>query len=290
MKPYHPGMQVDRGVRGKLCIALMAGLIVADVAGAVHDPDVTDLEFKCQAGTSKADAKFTAAAAKCIDKCIQNARRVPPQNPEADCFPPYGGATFQCLGDPLKGAVVKAAVSIAKACLEVSGKTNCPECYSARNGAPDCAGWGFDLIVNGLSNPTATSRSAQLESLLFIFCDDGGSSQTPAENKCERGLGKTLVKFSGCKLKCYDKCNAAMHAGGIPPGSCNPPSPSDPATFACLFDVAKGCEAKAIASCNKACVTPPADAPECYGFTCASIVSLVETAIDGNVPGTYCYD
>ena len=98
------------------------------------------------------------------------------------------------------------------------------------------------------------------------------------------------MKFVGCKTKCYDKCKAAAHKGTIAPGACNPPSPADPTTNACLFDSLKGCESKAIAAANKACFTPPADAPECYGFTAAGIVSLVETAIDGNIPNTYCVD
>ena len=143
-----------------------------------------------------------------------------------------------------------------------------------------------------MNNPSSASLESQIDAFGFVFCNDDDSNppQTPEENKCESGLAKALVKFVGCKTKCYDKCKAAAHKGTIGPGTCSPPSPSDPTTFACLFDSLKGCESKAIAAADKACFIAPADAPECYGFNASSIVSLVETAIDGNIPSTYCVD
>ena len=267
-----------------LGLALLAGMLCVSTAGAVHDPDVNDLEQKCMAAQSKAGVKFVSCKAKCASKCYAAARKI--AGPETDCAPPYGGTTLACIADPLKGCEAKAISAINKKCVTVSGKTDCPECYSARGGAADCTGHGDGVVVTGLSNPAADSLETQVDNFAFVFCNDGPN--TPEEDKCEQGLAKGLVKFVGCKNKCYDKCNGAQHKGTIAPGSCNPPSPTDTATFNCLFDPLKGCEAKAVAACDKACITAPADKPECYGFACAGIVSLVETAIDGNIPSNYC--
>jgi hypothetical protein len=268
-----------------LGLALLAGAFCVSTAGAVHDPDIDAGEYKCQTTQSKAGVKFTGCKAKCVAKCIAGARKVPPLNPEADCFPPFGGATLTCIADPIKGCEAKGIAAINKGCRAIVPSA-CPECYSARGGGPDCEGHAEDVIVDGLSNPSSASLETQIDAFGFVFCND--NPNTAAEDKCQQSLAKALVKFVGCKNKCYDKCNGAQHKGTIPPGSCTPPLPTDGATQICLFDSIKGCETKAIAACNKACITPPADAPECYGFSCSSIVALVETAIDGNIPSNYC--
>jgi hypothetical protein len=273
----------------QLEMALLAGVFVASTAGAVHDADVSDLEFKCQAGQNKASAKFFGCKAKCVGRCIAGARKVPPLNPQEDCYPPFGGTTLTCIADPIKGCEAKGIAAINKACVVLDPtKTDCPECYSARGGDANCNGHGEDVIVDGLSNPTGAGLEAQADAFLlsFEYCDDWPN--TAAENECESGLVKALVKFVGCKSKCYDKCNHSQHKGAIPPGSCNPPLPADLAAQICLFDSIKGCEAKLIAACNKACITPPADAPECYSFTCSSIASLTETWLDGDIWSNYC--
>lgn len=278
-------------ILGGVSFALAASLALAPTAQAVHDPDISALEYKCQTSASKANVKFVKAKAKCVDKCIQGARKVPPVEPEANCFPPYGGTAATCIQDTLKGAEAKAIAAVDKACKELGdGKTDCPECYASRSGSPDadCSDYGTALVVDGLINPGAPSLEAQIDAFGFVFCND--NPNTPEENKCESGLAKALVKFVGCKTKCYDKCNAAAHKGTIAAGTCNPPLPSDPTTLACLFDSLKGCEFKATSAADKACFTAPADAPECYGFTSSGIVSLVESAIDGNIPSTYCVD
>ena len=271
-----------------LGLALLAGAMCVSTAGAVHDPDITALEYKCQTAQSKAGVKFTGCKAKCVSKCIAGARKVPPLNPESDCFPPFGGATLACIAGSTKACEDKAMAAIDKACVVFDPlKTDCPECYAARGtGGPTCSGHGEDVIQEGLINPPAASLETQIDAFGFVFCND--NPNTAAENKCQQGLAKALVKFVGCKNKCYDKCNGAQHKGTIAPGSCNPPTPADGTTIDCLFEPIKGCESKAIAACDKACVVPPADTPECYGFTCSSIVALVETAVDGNIPSNYC--
>jgi hypothetical protein len=280
-----------------LGLALLAGAFVVSTAGAALDPDVSALEFKCQNTQVKAGVKFTGCKAKCVSKCIAGARKVPPLNPEADCFPPFGGATLTCIADALKGCEAKGIAAINKGCLVLDPlKTDCPECYSARGGGPDCSGHAEDVIVDGLSNPASASLETQIDAFGFVFCNDNDSNppQTAAEDKCEQATAKTLVKFVGCKNRCYTKCQGGISKNTIPNGDCSPPSPNDAATFACLFDPLKGCEAKAIAALDKACVTAPADQPECYSHTSSSIVALVETAIDGNIGtgngagGNYC--
>ena len=269
-----------------LGLALLAGALCVSTAGAVHDPDITSREFKCQGGLSKAAVKFVGAKQKCVNKCVRGARKR--NNPEVDCFPPYGGAALSCIADLKRGAETKAIAAIDKACEQVPFLTDCPECYSARSGPADCSAHGFAVVVGGLSNPPAPSLEAQVDAFAFLYCNDGGANQTATETKCESRLAKALVQFVGCKNECYDGCFGAMHRGAIPMGSCAPPLPAYVATQNCLFDPITGCEAKAIAACDKACTIPPADAPECYGFSCSSIVALVETAVDGNIPTNYC--
>jgi hypothetical protein len=269
-------------------LTLLAGVMLARDARALHDPDITDAEFKCQAATSKVHVKFWAAKGKCLAKCITGARRLPPINPEADCIPPFGGRTLACIADPRRGVEAKAIAAIDRACITVPAKTDCPECYSARSDPTDCSAYGSALIVNGLSNPSQANLESQVDAFGFLFCND--NPNTPAENACEQGLVTAMSKFIGCKFKCYDKCHRATHRGTIAGGACNPPSPADWRTQACLFDPIKGCEAKAIAALDEACFAPPADKPECLEFTPSGFVGLLESWQDGNIPQVYCVD
>ena len=268
-------------------LTLLAGILVAGNAHALHDAEVTDAEFRCQAAVSKASATFLAAAGRCVSKCIAGARRMPPRNPEADCFSPFGGATLRCIEDPIKGAEAKAIAAIDKACVTLAGKTDCPECYAARGSEPDCSSHGNAMIIGGLVNPPSASLESYADAFLgFEFCNDGPN--TAAENTCEQRLVKAIGKLVGCTYRCYDRCQAAMHRSAIPVGSCDPPAPSDATTFACLFDPFEGCEARALAAVDAACFAPGADAPECHDFTPSKVVSLIETWLDGNVPPIYC--
>src|SRR5207237_1275612 len=67
-------------------------------------------------------------------------------------------------------------------------------------------------------------------------------------------------KFVSSKSKCYDKCNQNVFKAKIPEGSCNPPTPSDAATVACI----QKAEAKNTQLIDKVCFTPPATPPACY--------------------------
>ena len=60
-------MRTKAVILGGVSLALAAGLTFAPTARAVHDPDITALEFKCQTSGSKAGVKFVKAKAKCVD-------------------------------------------------------------------------------------------------------------------------------------------------------------------------------------------------------------------------------
>src|SRR5262245_28830571 len=103
--------------------ALLAGVVSLALGGiASAQGTLTDAEFKCQAGNSKAGSKFVGSKAKCAIKCQGNAAKA--VEPIADCYAPYAGATNTCINDSLKGAEAKFNAAIVKACL-----VDCPECY-----------------------------------------------------------------------------------------------------------------------------------------------------------------
>jgi hypothetical protein len=261
--------------------ALLAGAAVAlaTVASAqTYDPDISALDQKCVQATSKALVKFTGAKAKCGSKCIGNARKS--LNPVSDCYAPYAGTTATCVYDPVKGAEAKNIAAIKKKCDEVlyPGKVDCPECYSGG----DC---------DAYSGSRTSSTEAEIDVFgPLVWCDPLNPDK--GIQKCQDNVAKVLVKFVGCKNKCYDKCYANQ-AKGLTNGSCTPPSPGDTATNACIFDALKGCEAKAAAGIDKLCAlfsqgdkNPPCYAP--FFDTGSEWVALTESAIDGNVPETYC--
>ncbi len=251
-------------VKGALLTAAVS-LALGGIASA--SGTLTDAEFKCQVGVSKAGGKFVGAKTKCGIKCIGNA--VKSVEPYSDCFAPYGGATAACISTPLKGAEQKFTAAIVKACT-----VDCPECYSGGN----CTQESTDRVSN---------IEGQIDSFgPGVFCNQPGSSA--GETKCELNTAKTLSKLVASVDKCYDKCNANARKGLMAQSTCVPPV-SDPATQACI----SGADGKAIAGVNKLCsdlgsssipdCTNPDDYPDG-----ASWVNLVEIAISGNVPGTYC--
>src|SRR5205814_1486367 len=109
-----------------------------------------------------------------------------------------------------------------------------------------------------------------------------------AETACELNTAKTLVKLVASVDKCYDKCNSNARKGMISQSSCVPPA-SDPATSACI-NTADG---KSIAGVNKKCgdvgAVPDCAVPDDNDYPDgAAWTNLVEIAISGNIPGTYC--
>lgn len=251
-----------------ICGALAVAAFVAGPANA-QDKD----QFKCEASTSKAGAKFIGAKTKCVLKCESGARKG--TNPYSDCNPfepvpappsGYGGATLECV----QKAETKFHDSIVKACTKTP--TSCPDCYS-----------GGDCAVH------ATATVADLEAKLDIFvplilCDPEEEAGDKAINKCLDSTGKVLSKFAGAKTKCYDKCIASEFKGKLPANSCTVGSPSDQKTIDCIAKA----EGKAVAGLDKACYTPGVD-PTCWiPADAAGWVGLVEASVDDTIPVTYC--
>jgi hypothetical protein len=295
--------------------ALLAGVVAVAFGGiASASGTLTDAEFKCQASVSKAGAKFVGAKSKCASKCLANADKS--LNPYTDCYSPYGGATAQCIDDTtldLKGAEDKFRDAIRKACDPgFKAGTDCPECYSAG----DCSTSG-----------EATNRVSNIEGQVDsfgpgVYCNRPGASA--AEIKCESSTAKALVKQVGGVDKCYDKCNSNIRKALVAPGQCDPPSPGDAVTSACIAKV----DGKAILGIDKACggeclggnntcgsntgtctvdkgvtqcgcnadcdaaggdqtIKPNCTNPDDYP-TGSAWVNLVDIAISGTVPTTYC--
>jgi hypothetical protein len=251
-------------------LCLLAGPVLAQFP-PVTDPNKD--EAKCQKGTGSALVKFTGAKTKCISKCISTQRKA--------AVPAYGGCfgpgftdptTQACINDPVKGAEPKARAAIVKACAK-----DCPECYTARG--PVCT----------TGEPDVTDTESQIDPFgNLIYCTEAfATTPTKTEAKCEDTVVKSLVKFVGGKVKCYQKCQGNLLKGKIAPGSCDPPA-SDPATQAC---VAKA-ETKAETGIDKVCEVVGSK-PACYGAVGAPImgagwVSLVESNIDFRTPITNC--
>jgi len=290
-------------VKGAL-LATVAGLVLTGPAIASHDPDINAAEFKCQQSVNKAGGKFVGSKSKCISKCATNAWKVPPVNPFSDCFPPYGGATLCCIEDSTlpclglgKGAENKFSASIKKACDPVTKPgTDCPECYN-----------GGDCSSSGYATDQVTNIENQVDSFVpAVLCETTGADAF--EQKCQNGTAKALSKLVGSVNKCYDKCikNADKGIGTF--AACLPPA-SEPLTVACIAKA----DGKSIKSVDKACAQscytgtctdgltvcvvnsdcgPQANKPDCGGPdtypTGADWTNLVEIAISGNTPVTYC--
>jgi hypothetical protein len=269
---------------GIAAICAAAGLCLLAKPVLAQFPPVTEPtkdEQKCESNTGKTLSKFVGSKSKCVGKCVATARKT--SGPYAGCFPPYADPVVDaCITDPVKGAEAKAGANIAKKC-NVAGKDSCPECYTPATKCTDGTG----------SNPFVQSTEGQVDPFtILVYClEAGGTTPTKEQAKCEDGVSKALVKFVGAKTKCYDKCNKNVNKGKIAPGSCTPPSPSDPATTACIFDPLKGAEAKAAASIDKVCANVPSATPGCYGTSLdegSEWVGLTETQIDITTPTVAC--
>jgi hypothetical protein len=249
-------------------------LAVTPVSAQVTDPNKD--EAKCETATGKALNKFVASSSKCVAKCVATARKV--MGPYGPCFgnPPTDPATNACLNDPAKGALAKTRASIGKACA-----VDCPECYTAQG--PNTCTTGDPLVSTTVTNSTPFGP--------LVYCTEGlGGTPSKEVAKCEDTVGKALVKFISSKSKCYEKCNASVLKGTLPQGSCDPPSPLDAKTAACIFDPLKGAEAKAAASIDKACASAGFN-PACYAplfDTGVEWVAIVEASVDASLPNVAC--
>jgi hypothetical protein len=259
---------------GAASLCLVAGSALAQFP-PITDP--TKDEAKCETSVGSTLAKFVGSKTKCISKCFATARKT--SGPYTGCFGPAftDPTTNACIKDTAKGAEVKAAASIVKACADAPGKDKCPECYNPAVCTDATA-----------TNPRVAATEAQVDPFgNLIYCTEAGNA-TPSKDvaKCEDAVVKALVKFIGSKTKCYAKCQGNELKGKIAPGSCTPPA-TDPATVTCISDPVKGAEAKTAAAIDKACTATTK--PTCYGATAgAGWVALVESQVDSTVPVTAC--
>jgi hypothetical protein len=257
-----------------LRIAIIAGAATMLVAPRVF-AQATPAEFKCEASADKAGAKFVGSKSKCVQKCLAGAWKG--TTPFTDCNPPYAGATAACVSDSLKGAEVKFQLAIQKACDPGTKATNdCPECYN-----------GGDCSAGGYAGDQVQNIEGQVDSFVpGVACEQAGAD--PGEQKCENNTAKVLSKLVGSVIKCYDKCKSNELKGVAAPGSCNPPA-SDPATQTCISTA----DGKSITGIDKLCSVagqiPDCTAPGADDYPSgANWVNLVEIAISGNIPQTYC--
>jgi hypothetical protein len=263
---------------GKAATAAAGVCLLATMASA-QSKDVQ----KCETSVGSVLSKFVGAKGKCFASCIATQRKT--SGPYTDCLPPYGGTALTCITGSLKGAEAKAGAGIAKACAALA---SCPTCYTAQE-CSDASG----------ANPWVQTTESNIDAPFgpgtgfpnLIYCKENANlTPTKDEAKCEDGVQKALVKFVGSKSKCYSKCTStALKPGGPGRGVCQPPVPLDAATAACIFDPAKGAEAKAKAAIVKACTVA---APSCYtggaNGAANSFVSAVENQIDNTTPQVAC--
>jgi hypothetical protein len=225
---------------------LAVSILAVSMAGpsgvlAMHDPDITNAEFKCQLAGGKAIPKYQRSVLKCVTKCFVGFFN--DVNPVSDCYPPYGGVTAACT-DIGGTAGTKLRQSIEKACDPATNpNADCPECYDAAVGNAGCGEGGY-------ANDEEQAMSSQVATTLTTFlCKTTGASK--AEEKCQANATKAEGKLIGSIYKCYGKCFSAAHAGTGTAADCtpNPILPNDPTTQNCL----SAAELKAGATIDKLC-------------------------------------
>src|SRR5262245_33215895 len=267
--------------RYRIALSAAGALLIAGSALAQFPPvtDPTKDEQKCEKAAGTALTKFVSAKTKCVQKCIGAARKT--TGPYGGCFGPgfTDPPTLACVKDTVKGAEVKAALAIVKACGPQPGKDRCPECYNP-----------LVCTVNGILNPFVVMTEGQVDPFgNLIYCTEaGGGTPTKAAAKCEDTVAKSLVKFVGAKSKCYQKCNDSILKGKIALGSCDPPTPADMPTQACITK-AEGSAGAAIDKVCEVSMNPKNEKPACYATQVgAGWVALVESNIDGTIPIIAC--
>jgi pimeloyl-ACP methyl ester carboxylesterase len=236
-----------------------------DQPSALEIPAGED-ELECETATSKALAKFVKAKGKCVEKCLKGRRKG--GGPYDDCRAPYGGETAACIADPEKGAEAKAREKIAKRCADA-----CPACYATGGNCPE-----------GAAFVAATEEHVDDLGPLIHCLEAEGATPDKAQAKCEDGVAKHLIKFTGAKAKCYDKCVAREFKGKLPAGSCTAGDPADADTRACI----QKAETKAAEKIDEDCGKPGAK-PACHGDRDgATWAAVVENLIDAQAPFVYC--
>jgi hypothetical protein len=253
---------------------LLAALVVttlavgASPAGALHDPDVSADESRCQGKTSVIAWRFFAKKGKCVMACQRDARAG--NGDIADCVPPYAGSTQGCVN----GLEGKTTASVCKVCTN-----DLPECFGSPQNCPD------------LADDKVAVMEAELDALMAdVYCDDSGSGDglTALEAKCQDVLTKYLGYFASRKATCLYRCRSMEHKGSVPAGSCTAGAITDPTgkTQACLT----AANDKTVAKIDKGCsALLGAEAPECHGGSAAQDwIDGVEQSVDDQDPSFFC--
>jgi hypothetical protein len=246
---------------------LLTGLLVGSTcAGA----ELTTDEIECEQAMSRGLGQFAVDLAQCITRCEAGARNG--DNPASDCLRPYAGATAACIRDARAGAEGRAATRIARDC-----GTSCPSCYS-----------GGDCVFEARTRADSFEISVDLAVRLFFYCDDSASADglTAGEARCEDTVLTSAIEFFAAKSKCYSQCKGRELEGEIPSGRCDPPSPLDPETAACITQA----EQRYSERIDEACVLA-GERPECYppsGRDGPDVIAGTEGLVDRRVPVTFC--
>lgn len=221
--------------------------------------ELTPAEQACELEASKQSGTFVAKKIKCLVACDKRALKG--KVPVADCLPPFGGATRDCV-----------ATAEAKLTAGVAGKCarDCPECY---------AGGDCDAAAIGL----ATAIEAEIDFVVpFVRCDDAMSVDglTKDEAKARQKVALAVGKFLASTEKCLARCRKAAAAGAMPPSACDYGAETDPKTIDCLVKVA----IKALDVVED----PELDAPECLAPDLTFALPIASGFVEDFDPVLFC--
>lgn len=253
--------------------ALTFGLLVvtalaSTAAAQPAPPDVNGTEYLCMKDAADAGAKFLYARTKCVIRCVKHVWRG--DGLDADCHPPYGGKTAECL----VRAETKFVKKFVKGCDQtLDPDDDCPECYS-----------GGDCSASGDAASRASSLEADSDAFLEgLLCERAGASRL--EQKCQQVTAKAVAKLFGVRMDCYERCFNITRDGNPPMSDCLPP-PAHLPTDACLTSVAL----KYLEDIDERCAGP-SEAPDgCSGGypSAPAWDNLSAIWVAGNVIPTYC--
>ena len=233
-------------------------------ARALHDPDITQDEFKCQYKTEGLAWKYYAKRVLCVASCQRDQRD---GGDLSKCAIPNGSGVNGCIN----GSHGNAQGHICNAC-----NPDPPECYP-QGSCSQLADAELALV-----EPEADTQLGE------IYCNDSASGDglTAAEGKCEDVVAKVLAKFGAKKARCIAKCHAIVHKTGDTSIQCTPPGVNEPKTLYCLSKLINYSTPKIDDGCD---LTLGGDAPECHGGkTSAQWIQEVEDDVDALDPGFNC--
>jgi hypothetical protein len=232
------------------------------------EPDVNGAEFSCMKAAVETAGKLYYARTKCEIRCVKAVWRN--NGLDADCQPPYGGRTAECMAR----AEAKFVKKWLKACDPATDATrDCPECYS-----------GGDCSASGEAAARASLIANESDTYFPGFlCERAGA--TTAEQRCQQATAKAIGKIYGPRLACYQACFFVARKGVHPMSDCLPPT-SDVVTANCIDKVA----APYLEDIDQHCTAPGAAPDGCGGAypTSADWDNLDQISVAYDVGPTFC--